>query len=160
MGNKHSKAPGAAAPTSLLSFEYVTGKLLLAALRKDSEEALLAAIETARKEFVQPINGKTSNSSDFRDMVECLTRYLTKPYDIGEGFLFPLTPLEYCAKLKSSKCETIIRKKIKDLQKQQGSDCTQQGRKVKQGSGDASLRAEEAKERLQRFQKEYKSPSK
>ena len=158
MGNRQSMAPGASAPMSLLSFEYVSGRLLLAAIRNDSEADVIKAIEAARKEFVKPVNGKKSNSSDFRDMVDCLTKYLTKPYDIGEGLLFPLTALEYCARLKSFKCEAAIRDKLKELQKQRSGDSTQQGRRVKQ-STDASLRADEARERLRKFQREYQSPS-
>lgn len=77
------------------------------AIRENSKEGVRTAIETARQEFVKPISKKTSNASDYKDMVTSLINYIEKKYDIGDGPLFLKTPLEYCDHLKAERAKEV-----------------------------------------------------
>ena len=156
MGNKLDvkKAEPECAPSTMIGralhhFEYKTGKMLVAAIKKDSKEAIDEAVEFARKELIKPRRSGVSNSTDFDDMNEGLVRYLTQDTDVGHGQLFTQTPL-YFAKTtcKANVAAAAIQEHLNRLEgrREEG------GRQVKGvGVVDAS-RAELAKERLKAFQ--------
>jgi len=159
MGNKLSEsakpdpslAPSTAFGRMLMhSFEHKSGKMLCAAIRKNTKEAIDDAVEFARREFIKPHTKGVSNQSDFDDMNRGLITYLTQDTDIGDGSLFTQTPLKYAKSLKHEIAHKTIQDHLDRLhllnRKEEG--------KINKVVGEVNAtRAELAKERLKEFQK-------
>lgn len=137
-----------------LKMESVSGKKLLAAIRVNSPAAVKDAIETARKEFTQPISRTTANASAYDDMLKQLIKYLTKEYDYGEGPLFLKTPLEYCQHLGSTKAADVIKEELEKLHEPVRQKARSDHVKSNVIGGISSDRAIEAKARLQAFREQ------
>jgi hypothetical protein len=80
--------------------EYNTGKKLFQAISHNSAEKIEECINFAKKEIKPDLNGKPEE--DFELMKSKLTAYLTRKYDIGDGFLFCKTPVEYATSLNAN----------------------------------------------------------
>jgi hypothetical protein len=101
----------------LRDYEHIYGKRLLAAIRLNSREEVERAIDIARREprapFSVKINMRRSpERTDFDEMADRMTVYLTKGYDIGDGIFFTKTPLEYCTHLNAPDAAVTIREHL------------------------------------------------
>ena len=75
-------------------YECSTGKMLLKAIRVNSQKQVEEAIEFARKQLINP-SLKKSHDEDYQFMTQKILQYLTRKYDVGDGFLSWKTPVEY-----------------------------------------------------------------
>jgi hypothetical protein len=109
MGNKvtHSSLTGV-----FSEFEHLSGRMLLEAIRKDSAEKTQEAIDLAKSEFSKPVSLNT-NQADYDEMIEYMSKYLTKQYDIGDGPFFTKSPLEYCREKRAKSAEEVIKNNLK-----------------------------------------------
>ena len=158
MGNKVEvvKKEPTLAPSTVVgrvlfhSFEHRTGRLLVAAIRKNSKEAIDEAVDFARKEFVKPHSSGVSNDKNFEEMTAGLISYLTQDTDIGDGSLFTQTPLRFAKGLKADIAVKAIEEHITRLRRKQNPVCEN----IRQASVDVEAdrsRADLAKERLKAF---------
>lgn len=152
------------APKLFSDHEHRSGKRLLESIQANKGDRTQAAIDFARKEFSMPISSITSNVSDYEEMSTRMEKYLTKPYDVGDGIIFRKTPLEYCESVKSLESASVIKE---NLQKLRGvSGIPSKVEKLKEGNAESIFtgienatvrlvtadRASLAKSRLQAFQ--------
>ena len=102
-------------PKMFFAYEHSSGKRLLASIQTNERDVTQAAIDFARKEFTKPISIITANSSDYDDMSSRMEKYLTKPYDVGDGIIFRKTPLEYCQSIGSLESAAVINENLQKL---------------------------------------------
>jgi len=160
MGNKleRAKAEPALAPSTALgralhSFEHKSGKMLVAAVKKNSKEAVDEAVEFARKEYLKPRRAGVGNSTSFEECNAGLVSYLSDVKDVGDGPLFTQTPLYFAKKIGSNVAAKAIRDHLEKLSSAANGKDEHKGR-VLNGVGEVNAsRAELAKERLKAFQK-------
>ncbi len=158
MGNKSS--PAHQMPSKAFEFEYINGKCLLQGIRNNNPTEVSAAIDKARKEFTKPVGGRLANESGYQDMVDSMLKYLNKKYDIGEGAIFIVSPIDYCKKLNSHEAKKCIEDNIaklkasKELDK--ANDAIKKGKDSREGKGQDSERVQLAKDRLKGFLKDKK----
>lgn len=165
MGNSESQEHTPAAPNAMKFFhdyEHKQGKLLVAAIKKNSVADLDKALEVARKEFARP---KTSgfNKAQYEEMVMKIIEYLTQSYDIGEGIIFKQTPEVWAKSCQASEAAIWIKTKIEYFEKlknssnypsdvNSSSSSSSSGSKVSGGDSETGGdRAALAKKRLEAF---------
>ena len=98
MGNDVSNA---ITPDFMKDYEYKNGHLLLRGIKNNSKAQVMEAIDIARKELLprQRTNLKILHDEEYENMQSKIILYLTKKYDIGEGYLGKRTPIEYAQQL-------------------------------------------------------------
>jgi hypothetical protein len=109
MGNTSKAASDALTPEFLKDHEYSSGHLLLRSIKVNSKKQLTEAIEIARKELL-PLhrsNLKLTHDEEYERMQAKMVSYLTRKYDIGEGYLNRRTPIEYAIHLGGNIDEVI-----------------------------------------------------
>jgi hypothetical protein len=171
MGNDASSTT---APSSIFrEYEHQSGRRLIAAIRANSKEATKVAITFARKEFTKPFSSVISNASDYDEMAVKMERYLTKPYDIGDGVVFKKTPLEYANSINAKESIAVIEETLTklraDIHKSESQSNLPLTPPTQKAAGVVERpiigevtreRAELAKERLKAFQQNTKNVSK
>jgi len=98
------------------SFEHQSGKMLVAAIKKNCAEDVTKATEFARKEFVKPRTRGVSNTAEFEDSIIGLLSYLTlNEYEVGDGPLFKITALEWCKRCKADQASEALNNELAKL---------------------------------------------
>jgi hypothetical protein len=148
-------------PSALSSLEYKTGGLLLSAIREGDLEALRAAIETARREYVAE-HAMTLGGDAYESMVVTIISYLSRSYITDDGtFLFGKTPIEYANSKNLPLLAEYIQKTINELGKAKMSSISDVG---VDGSARKDLgyseRVAEAKAKLKAFHDQKLVPKK
>lgn len=82
-------------------YESSTGKLLIKAIRNNSQKHVSDAVEFARKQLATP-NMNKSHQEDYNEMVSKMMLYLTRKYDVGDGMLYKKTPLELATSVEAN----------------------------------------------------------
>lgn len=95
-------------------YESSTGKLLIKAIRNNSQKQVAEAIDFARKQLATP-NMKKTHEDDYNNMTSRMTQYLTQKYDVGDGMLYKKTPLELAASVESNNTIEYIKDTIFSL---------------------------------------------
>lgn len=104
----------AASDALFKEYEVSTGKLLFKAIRANSKKLVAEAIDVARKELANP-NIRKNHEEDYIRMTEKMNTYLTRKYDVEEGFLNWKTPIEYAKDLGSEEVIPYIEEMIIQL---------------------------------------------
>eukprot|EP01035_Chromulina_nebulosa_P021707 gene21707-28091_t len=116
MGNGDSSESKAYKGGILQEYERNSHKKLLAAIKGNSYESTLQAIEYCRLEFVKPTQ-KASNKAEYDDLILGMIKYLSFPIDVGEGLIFKKTPIEFAEKLKSYESKRALEEKLEYYRK-------------------------------------------
>lgn len=111
MGNKVAKS---SLTGVFQEFEHISGRMLIEAITLNDPEKTQAAIYKAKSEFVKPVRSN-SNLAEYDDMIEYMIKYLTKPYDVGDGPFFTKTPLQLCEAKCTKKAEAVIKQNLASL---------------------------------------------
>ena len=149
MGNKVTGS-SVSGMLALHEFEHISGRHLIEAINANDPKKCQKAIDIAKSEFSKPVVNNM-NKTDYDEMIEYMTKYLTKEYNVGDGILFVRTPLKYCADKNAKECEVVIRSNL-DTFAQSGNPGKQT--RVSNTVGEINKeRVSQAKERLNEFQK-------
>lgn len=154
MGNKVTSS-SLSGTFALHEFEHISGRHLIEAINANDPKKLQNAINLAKSEFSKPVSNNM-NKTDYDEMIEYMTKYLTKEYNVGDGILFVRTPLKYCSDKNAKDCEEVIRRNLDTLAQSGNPNQT----KVSNTVGEINKeRVSKAKERLKEFQKSRNSNS-
>ena len=104
------------------------------------------------------LGGRQANESGYQDMVNSMLQYLNKKYDVGDGAIFIVSPIDYCKKLNAHEAKKCIEDNIAKLKASKefdkANDAIKKGGDVRQGKGQDSERVQLAKDRLKGFLKD------
>jgi len=156
MGNKVTGS-SVSGMLALHEFEHISGRHLIEAINANDTRKLQRAIDQAKAEFSKPVSNNM-NQTDYDEMIEYMTKYLTKEYNVGDGILFVRTPLKYCADKNADECAFLIRKNL-DTFAQTNVGNPKQSRMSNTVGEINKERVSQAKERLKEFQKTRSSNS-
>lgn len=141
----------------LKDYEYQKGEKLIRSIKANSREQIMDSIDIARKELLN--NRQIAHDKEYDEMIQKMTQYLTRKYDMGEGGLFGgKTPLELAKELRANHAIDCLNEQILLLSRNQSSSKVLQEKDIKALSSNSVIgpvdktRAIEARERLKAFQ--------